>query len=108
MQVSIDARLEAGAYLSRRGELWLVLGKETDESGSITGMYEIENAKGELTEVGGKAPTYVHRRLAASATVIFREFKLERRAPDSTVPHHLNEQMEEHIQRLGLKPRFAF
>ena len=99
---TLDPRLCLGAYVKRDGVLWMVLAKERDEHGSITGMYVLEAALGQRSNVGGGAHVYIHPRVVASATTLTRDYELvrEAQAPDLG---HLDAEMNEHLRTAGIQ-----
>lgn len=100
--VAIDQRLQEGCYLSRYDKVYLLLGKEHDDRGCVTGNYVLEDCHGEATCVSTTSKVYVHRQITRTATEITRDYELARAASASEVPVHLEQQMVEHCKAVGI------
>jgi len=89
--VTIDPRIQAGAYIRRGDTLWQVLGVERDEDDCVTGKYTLENVHGEYG-----SGTWIYRRIAHTATELANHFVLVKHAP---IIDHLDRQMDEHVRK---------
>ena len=77
--------------------LWRVADVATINGNTVV---ELEDAKGTQSQVGGETPIIVHRTVSYDAEYIEAEMKhgrFEAVYPKTSVPKHLDEQMDEHL-----------